>query len=102
MAAERRLTPSHNSTNPATDSAAPKASAPLAESRPEGSGRPEVRRMWRSASRSYHWFRAAVPEAMSPVPTMVCSREKQVDALQEFEPVGGGRESEKIPDPRCS
>ncbi len=41
---------------------------------PEGSGRPSVRRILRSASRSNHWLRAAVPEAIRPVPTMELRR----------------------------
>ena len=75
MAAESRFTPSHSSTKPATESAAPNASAPPGEMRPAGSGRCAVRRMWRSASRSYHWFNAAVPEAISPVPSVVWNSE---------------------------
>ena len=70
-----RLTPSHKSKNPATESAAPKTSALVAVILPEGSGRIAVRRILRSASRSYHWLSAAVPEASSPVPIIVWSSE---------------------------
>ena len=73
MKAESRLTPHHSSKNPASDSAMPKTSAARGVMRPAGSGRRSVRRMCRSASRSYHWFSVAVPEASSPVPISVCS-----------------------------
>ena len=74
---DSRFTPSHNSRNPATESATPKASARGASSLPEGSGRCAVRRILLSATRSYHWLSAAVPEASRPVPTMVWSSESR-------------------------
>src|SRR4051812_50183757 len=68
MTPDSRLTPSHNSTKPASESAIPKIRALRALSLPAGSGRMAVRRIFRSASRSHHWLSAAGADAMRPAP----------------------------------
>jgi len=56
---------------PPTKSPSPKARAAPGRIRPDGMGRPRVRFMTASTSRSTHWFSARAPAVASPVPTMV-------------------------------
>src|SRR6185503_17270347 len=80
---ESGLTQIQSSAAPATASAIPNQSARRAVISPIGSGRPAVRRISLSDSRSHHWLSAAVPEAMSPVPTIVwISRGQLSDAVR--------------------
>jgi hypothetical protein len=67
------------SSTPTLDAAMapPKASACARERRPDGSGRPAVRRMRASRSASQTWFSAPAEAAASDVPTTAAPRETQ-------------------------
>ena len=58
-------------TSPDRRSAAPKASASIGLTLPVGMGRPRVRCMTASGSRSTNWLRVSAPAVASPTPAIV-------------------------------
>lgn len=66
-----QFTPKPSSKAPRSDKAMPNHMARWANKRPDGSGRILVRFINESLARSYHWFSAAVPEAINAVPMRV-------------------------------
>ena len=72
-AAEDLVAAGHKANGIRCDVAGNLSNATPAVSRPDGSGRPAVRCIRASTSRSRSWLNALVPAATSAVPTRVCS-----------------------------
>src|ERR1035441_2111516 len=108
MAAESRLTPSHSSRKPATESAGPNARAAGAGGRPGGRGGPAGGQRARGSAAHVTIGLAFIPLVerggaggdQAGAENGVKER-PQVDGLEEAEPVGRARQSEKITDARA-